>query len=103
MEAPSARQVPTFQTLRRRADVQHKSHGSYSLGTVNHTYHLGNSSSADFSDASQQPTLQADLSKDNSLASTMLAIFSHIHTLPTAAQPGGDRTGLEQKDGASQA
>lgn len=94
--------MPTFQALRRKADVQHKSHGSYSLGTVNHTYHSGNSSRANFSDASRQPTLQADLSKDNSLASTMLTIFSHIHTLQTATQPGGDRTGLEQKDGPRQ-
>ena len=40
-EAPSAQHVPNFQTLGRKAGVQHKPHHTYSLGTINHFHHLG--------------------------------------------------------------
>lgn len=73
-----------FQTLLKKAGDDHESHDLYSLGAGSPTYHLGNSSSAKFPDASQEPTLQVAFSKEFSLLSPIQTLFcTHPHSPKT--------------------
>lgn len=73
-EVPSAQYIPKLQIPRRKADFQHKLH---CLGTVSHSYHaiVGTFPKPKFPHATQESTLQADLSKDSSLRPPTLTLF----------------------------
>ena len=72
IEASSAQRVPKFQTPRRKADVNHKSHCLYKQFRYRAPAILGNASGATSREASPGPTLQGGPSKAGSLGPAML-------------------------------
>lgn len=100
--APSPQHSTKFQTPRKKADDRHKPYCLYSLGTVRHSYYVGDVGilpKCRFPEASQGSIFQAGLSKERNLRPAILTFFFFAQSITSISNQKIFHTKSQGPDG----